>query len=163
MFSTIFGTLLRHCLTILFVTNIHFVLADENTFQAHFFSENLKSNNTSHQWNKVPISKEKFYFIIAQKKGERPQASDYLPFNYIQKHLSHFKNGGSYFVPLWVLDPIPYGFGDEWLGYPDNSQFIMSSIQMDQLIQELDGDLSYIEKALGCTLQSMEKSRNDTY
>jgi hypothetical protein len=40
-------------------------------------------------------------------------------------------------------------YGRDTLGYPDNSQFIMTKLEMDQMLARAGGNISIIEKELG--------------
>jgi len=48
-------------------------------------------------------------------------------------------------VPTEILDT----YGGDILGWPDNTQFVMSKDEMDKLIKSADGDVAFIEKELG--------------
>ena len=63
----------------------------------------------------------------------------------IDAHLANFDKGASYLVPKDALDK----YGRELLGRPDNSQFVMTSGEMDSLLGRANGDISVIEKELG--------------
>ena len=78
-------------------------------------------------------------------KGERPAPSSYLCPNDIAVHLSTFLKGASYIVPEDVLDK----YGRALVGRPDNCQFVIPKEQMDCLLEEAKGNVSYIEAALG--------------
>jgi hypothetical protein len=78
-------------------------------------------------------------------KGERPAPSSYLRPNDIAVHLSTFLQGASYIVPEDVLDK----YGRALVGRPDNCQFVIPKEQMDCLLEEAKGNVSYIEAALG--------------
>jgi hypothetical protein len=80
----------------------------------------------------------------AMAKGSRPSPSTYLPDSYINAHLQKFTSA-SYIVPTDILDT----YGRDTLGWPDNTQFVMSKYEMDELIIDADGDISYLEKELG--------------
>src|SRR5436305_1727414 len=76
--------------------------------------------------------------------GYRPKPDVYLRPHYIHKCLSKFDNGGSYLVPVAVLDK----YGRNLLGRTDG-QFIMAKAQMDDLLQQANGNVSFIEHELG--------------
>ncbi len=74
-----------------------------------------------------------------------PAPSEYLEGTHITEHLGKFSNGGSYLVPKDILDT----YGRNLLGMPDNSQFIMSKSEMDDLLRTSNKDIALIEKELG--------------
>jgi hypothetical protein len=78
-------------------------------------------------------------------KGNRPNPQVYISKNSYDLHMSKFDDGASYFVSKEILDD----FGYDLLGMPDNSQFVLSKIEMDDLIASSGGDMSVIEGALG--------------
>ncbi|MCX2803412.1 RHS repeat-associated core domain-containing protein, partial [Microbulbifer thermotolerans] len=91
------------------------------------------------------IAYEKMRAAQSAPKGSRPSPSTYLPASYIDAHLQRFESGASYLVPEDILDR----FGRDVLGCPDNTQFVMSSNEMNDLLRKANGDISYLENELG--------------
>jgi hypothetical protein len=91
------------------------------------------------------ITLSKVSAVKALPKGARPDPISYLEKSEIDAHLSKFDKGGSYLVPKDVLDR----FGRNLLGYPDNSQFIMPTGQMDAMLSRANGNIALVEKELG--------------
>lgn len=83
--------------------------------------------------------------ILALPKGSRPDPATYLSPQAIEAHLAHFYPGASFLIPKAMLDK----YGRDPLGYPDNSQFVMTAAQMDALLARARGDVSIIERELG--------------
>lgn len=83
--------------------------------------------------------------IKAIDKGGRPSPNDYLDKKYIDNHLSKFDKSASYLVPKDALDR----YGRDSLGMPDNTQFVMTKGEMDDLLAKANGDMSVVEKELG--------------
>lgn len=82
--------------------------------------------------------------VLATPKGKRPNPKEYLSADYINTHHAVFENGASYLVPKSVLDK----YGRKLLGRPDG-QFVMSNTDMNLLMRNCEGKLSYVEKELG--------------
>ncbi|MFN0200684.1 MAG: hypothetical protein ACKVTZ_04155 [Bacteroidia bacterium] len=82
--------------------------------------------------------------VLAFAKGSRPNPSEYLAASYLAEHSEAFKVGAAYLVPKSVLDK----YGRKLLGRPDG-QFVMSNAQMNQLMSDCKGSLSYVETQLG--------------
>lgn len=57
----------------------------------------------------------------------------------IDDHLSKFDNGGSYLVRDAIFDQVTNRKAE--LGYPDNSNYILSSDEMDKIIADSNGDI----------------------
>ena len=74
--------------------------------------------------------------ILVIPKGSRPNPSTYLKEEYITSHLAKFDNGASYLVPKSALD----NYGRALIGRPDG-QFVMSKLDMDNLLAKANGDL----------------------
>jgi len=91
------------------------------------------------------IAANKLSVVTYQAKGTRPDPATYLSREAIDSHLANFDEGGAYLVPKDVLDK----YGRDILGYPDNSQFIMTKGQMDKLLERANGNIAVIEKELG--------------
>jgi hypothetical protein len=82
--------------------------------------------------------------ILAIPKGSRPLPSTYLKPEYITSHLAKFDDGASYLVPKSALD----NYGRALIGRPDG-QFVMSKLDMDNLLAKANGNLTVIETELG--------------
>jgi hypothetical protein len=83
--------------------------------------------------------------LVPAPKGAKPDPATYLSREQIDRHLANFDQGGAYLVPKDVLDR----YGRDVLGYSDNSQFIMTKGQMDQVLKRANGDIAVLEKELG--------------
>ncbi|WP_158612041.1 hypothetical protein, partial [Paenimyroides tangerinum] len=83
--------------------------------------------------------------ILTIPNGSRPLPETYLSSSYINEHLKTFEEGGAYLVPKKALDD----YGRDLIGRPDNSQFIMSKSEMDNLLLKANGNLTHIETELG--------------
>jgi hypothetical protein len=82
---------------------------------------------------------------LTTSDGKWPKVEDYLSKTYIDNHLAQFNNGASYLVPKDILDK----FGRDILGWPDNAQFVMPKIQMDNLLKKANGNIDNICTELG--------------
>ncbi|MET7030095.1 fibronectin type III domain-containing protein [Sediminicola luteus] len=82
--------------------------------------------------------------VMSYSKASRPSPETYLEANYITTHLAKFNDGASYLVPKRSLDL----YGRNPVGRHDG-QFVMSNKEMDNLLNEADGDLSVVENELG--------------
>ncbi len=109
-----------------------------NTFQKNTKGEFSNSSEAASAYQNVKA-------VDEMVKGNRPNPSTYLPPSYVDTHLQKFAGGGAYLVPEDILDT----YGRDLLGCPDNSQFIMSKVEMDDLLSTANGDIDYIEKELG--------------
>ncbi|WP_211252060.1 RHS repeat domain-containing protein, partial [Vibrio rhizosphaerae] len=94
---------------------------------------------------KVPLTQGQIDEIRSIPHGERPDPSKYLSKDYIDSHLSQFNDGASYFVPTDILD----SYGRGLLGFPDNTQFVMPTKQLNEVIKESGGDIAKLEKIMG--------------
>jgi hypothetical protein len=83
--------------------------------------------------------------ILAIPKGARPDPSTYLSMDAIEAHLSNFDNGAAYIVPKDALDR----YGRDLLGRPDNTQFVMTKTEMDQMLARANGNVATLENELG--------------
>jgi hypothetical protein len=90
--------------------------------------------------------------VLAISKGQRPDPSTYLQAPYITYQLALFKNGASYLVTKKALDD----FGRELLGYPDNTQFVMSKQGMDAMLLKTAKNVAAIEVELGIPTNSWQ-------
>ncbi len=104
-----------------------------------------KESNTGKVPNGVPLGQQKFDEILNTEKGLRPNPSDYLPQEYIDAHLAQFENGASYFVPTNSLDK----YGRNILGMPDNTQFVLPTTAVDDVIRQSKGNIAELEKIMG--------------
>lgn len=91
------------------------------------------------------LSAETSAAILAKPKGHRPDPAIYMSPQAIDAHLAAFKAGASFLIPKAMLDK----YGRDPLGYPDNTQFVMPSTQMDALLARASGDFAVIERELG--------------
>jgi hypothetical protein len=78
-------------------------------------------------------------------KGSRPDPASYLSPTYLARHLEQFKVGASYLVPKDALDR----YGRAKLGWPDNTQFVMSKTEMDALLSRAHGSIEALEREIG--------------
>ena len=83
--------------------------------------------------------------VLDLTKGKRPDPSVYLKQNYIDFHLAQFNGGATYLVTKKALDD----YGRDTLGYPDNSQFVMTKTEMDAMLTKTGKDIGKIETELG--------------
>ena len=81
------------------------------------------------------------------KKGERPEPSTYMPQEMIDEHLDKFKDGGSFVMTQDQYDM--FVDGKDYIGCPDNSQFMTTKENMDNIISESGGDIGAFEDRLG--------------
>ncbi len=88
--------------------------------------------------------------VLDITKGQRPDPSVYLDQKYIDFHLAEFNNGATYLVTKKALDD----YGRDTLGYPDNTQFVMTKAEMDAMLTKTGKDISKIEKELGIPADS---------
>lgn len=82
--------------------------------------------------------------VISIPKGIRPNPSNYLKWGYRHRHQRNFRRGASFLTPKYILDK----YGRATLGRQDGL-FVMSKKQMDDLLQKANGQLTFIENALG--------------
>nr|WP_295922641.1 hypothetical protein [uncultured Dyadobacter sp.] len=88
--------------------------------------------------------------VLAIAKGQRPDPSVYLDEKYITYHLGKFAAGATYLVTKKALDD----YGRDTLGYPDNTQFVMTKAEMDAMLVKTNKDISKIEQELGIPADS---------
>jgi hypothetical protein len=88
--------------------------------------------------------------VLDITKGQRPAPSVYLDEKYINFHLARFNDGATYLVTKKALDD----YGRDTLGYPDNTQFVMTKTEMDAMLVKTNKDISKIEKELGIPADS---------
>ena len=70
-----------------------------------------------------------------------------VPENEINENLDRFDKGGSFLVDDRAYDS--YINGKPYIGYDDNTCYIMPSDELDKIIEESNGDIHYIEDQLG--------------
>lgn len=83
--------------------------------------------------------------VLDITKGQRPDPSVYLDQKYIDFHLAQFNGGATYLVTKSSLDK----YGRDTLGYPDNTQFVMTKAEMDAMLTKTGKDIGKIETELG--------------
>lgn len=71
--------------------------------------------------------------ILAMEHGTRPDPAEYLPQDYIDRHLAKFDDGATRFMPESNFDK--YG-----LAQRDGTSFVMASNEIDALIHATRGD-----------------------
>ena len=89
---------------------------------------------------KAGLDQQKIDEIIAIPKGKKPKPFKYLTQDYINQHLDYFKKGGM--VKIIPSEPIGTIGGRGGI-------FVLSKLELEQIIQEAHGEISHIEKALG--------------
>lgn len=71
---------------------------------------------------------------------------EYLTESYINNHINSFKNDGvAYLVPKKNLEK----YGRDILGWPDGCQFVMKKSELNQILRDANGNISYVENCLG--------------
>lgn len=88
------------------------------------------------------LTAEKRDEIIAMPKGGRPDPSEYLTSEYIQKHLQKFNDGATRFMPESNLEK--YGIAQR-----DGTSFVMPRHEADAMTAATRGDLRAMENELG--------------
>lgn len=88
---------------------------------------------------------EAYNAVRLMPKADRPEPSTYLPADKVDAHLARFDEGASYLVPKAALDR----YGRALLGRADNSQFVMTRPEMDDMIARARGDVAVVERELG--------------
>ena len=96
---------------------------------------------------KAPLSQRELKGIISIPKGSRPAVSTYLDEKYIAKHLQRFEDGGSFVMTRDQYNQ--FVRGKDFIGCPDNTQFIAPKEYMDKIALKANGDISVFEKMLG--------------
>ncbi len=92
---------------------------------------------------KAGLSQEKGQEIIALSKAEKPLPETYLSKTYIDEHLKVFKDSGA----VKILPTEPKGtIGGK------GGIFVLSEKELQDIIKLSNGDIRYIEKALGMDL-----------
>ncbi|WP_293010331.1 hypothetical protein [Mycobacterium sp.] len=100
-------------------------------------TENSSGGNDSHSSG---LSDEKRDEILALPKGSRPDPSDYLSQEYIERHLQKFDGGGTRFMLQENFDR----FG---IGQRDGTSFVFPTSEVEELAKA--GSLGDIEQVLG--------------
>lgn len=95
-----------------------------------------------HDASAEELSPEKRDEIIATPKGSRPDPSEYLSPEYIDRHLEKFNEGATRFMPQSNLEK--YGIAQR-----DGTSFVMPKTEADAMIEATKGDLRAMEEELG--------------
>lgn len=125
---------LLHLWLLVFMTAVSFSCSDDHGTDP----ETIKLEDS---W-KAPWTSQK---VLDIAKGQRPDPSMYLDQKYIDFHLAQFNGGATYLVSKSSLDK----YGRDTLGYPDNTQFVMTKTEMDAMLTKTGKDISKIETELG--------------
>ncbi|MGX9789758.1 WXG100-like domain-containing protein [Mycobacterium sp. MMS18-G62] len=88
------------------------------------------------------LSEEKRDEIRAMEHGTRPDPSEYLSQEFIERHLEKFDDGATRFM-------INKNFDMYGIGQTDGTAFVMPTQEVDSLINASGGDLRALEKSLG--------------
>lgn len=88
------------------------------------------------------LSEEKRNEILAMEQGTRPDPSEYLSHEFIERHLEKFDDGATRFMTRDSLDT--YGIGQR-----DGTSFVMPTDEIDALMNATHGEPRAMEKALG--------------
>lgn len=106
-------------------------------------------NKFSNKWIEYAnISSDQMYDILSKGNGSRPDVSTYLTDEYIHKHLSKFNNGFTVIQTNNAYEK--FTTNNKLVGNPkDNTLFVMPKEYCDKIFSEANGDVAYIEKALG--------------
>jgi hypothetical protein len=86
------------------------------------------------------LTDEKRDEILATPKGSRPDPSDYLYPEYIERHLEHFDQGGTRFM-------LEENFHNYGIGQRDGTTFLFPTSEVAPLLAK--GDFAEVENALG--------------
>lgn len=82
----------------------------------------------------------------AKSEGKVILPQEYLTESYINSHINSFKNDGvAYLVPKKNLEK----YGRDILGWPDGCQFVMKKSELNQILRDANGNISYVENCLG--------------
>ncbi|MBP3489312.1 MAG: hypothetical protein J6K53_13050, partial [Roseburia sp.] len=93
--------------------------------------------------------------IVSKPKGNRPDPKTYLSQEYIEEHLKQFEGGAAYILPESDYDL--YYRGVPEIAREDGTLFVTSEEYLNRVLQEADGDLAYVEKALGYPTGSLSE------
>ena len=96
---------------------------------------------------KNSLTNEKIQEILNIEKGQRPLPETYMTQEDIDKHLDLFNDGGSFVMTKDQYEL--YVEGNEYIGMPDNTQFITTKQHMDSIADEASGNIAVYEKKLG--------------
>ncbi|BBZ10139.1 WXG100-like domain-containing protein [Mycobacterium branderi] len=88
------------------------------------------------------LSDEKRDEILAMDKGTRPDPSEYLSPEYIERHLEKFNDGATRFM-------LKDTFEDFGIGQVDGTSFVFPTSEIDALMEATKGDSTALEQALG--------------
>ncbi|KAI1709785.1 hypothetical protein DdX_11178 [Ditylenchus destructor] len=77
--------------------------------------------------------------------GHFPEVDVYLHKNYIRAHIRLFAKGASFLIGAQVLDK----YGRDLIGRPDNTQFVTTARDMDDILDKANGNITVIEEELG--------------
>ncbi|MYL47225.1 hypothetical protein GLV94_16390 [Virgibacillus halodenitrificans] len=97
--------------------------------------------------NVTGLKKAEFDEIVSMPKGSRPDPSSYLSTEYIEHHLKQFEKGGSFIMTQKQY--IRFVEGNDYIGCPDNTQFIAPKKFIDDIAELANGDITFFEKMLG--------------
>ena len=95
--------------------------------------------------------------ILKKPKGKRPDPSTYLSEEYILGHLSQFNNGAAYILPKNDYD-LSYR-GTPKIARKDGTLFVTSKNYLNHILQQAQGNLDYVERALGYQSNSLVSGR----
>ena len=95
--------------------------------------------------------------ILKMPKGKRPDPSTYLSEEYILGHLSQFNNGAAYILPKNDYDL--YYRGTPKIARKDGTLFVTSKNYLNHILQQAQGNLDYVERALGYQSNSLVSGR----
>ena len=95
--------------------------------------------------------------ILKKPKGKRPDPSTYLSEEYILGHLSQFNNGAAYILPKNDYDL--YYRGTPKIARKDGTLFVTSKNYLNHILQQAQGNLDYVERALGYQSNSLVSGR----
>jgi len=79
--------------------------------------------------------------ILGMDKGDRPDPAEYLPAEFIERHLERFQGGATRFMTSDNLD----AFG---VGQRDGTTFVFPKGELDKLMSATGGETSKLEQAL---------------
>ena len=93
------------------------------------------------------ISSDTMYNILSKGKSNRPDPSTYLTKNYIENHLKQFDDGAVYLVSK--NDYLKWYKNADYIARNDGTMFVMPKNYYNKVINDAQGNVSYIENALG--------------
>ncbi|KAI1710719.1 hypothetical protein Ddc_13258 [Ditylenchus destructor] len=77
--------------------------------------------------------------------GHFPSPFAYLKTNYIRRHLSLFDAGASLLIPEDDLERM----GRDFIGEKDNTTFVATKVDMDEILKKANGSMAVVEEELG--------------